>query len=392
MLKVISNNRIPIKMWLYYVEDGALDQASNLANLPFAFHHIALMPDCHQGYGMPIGGVMTTDNVIVPNAVGKDIGCGMCAIKTNIRVHENAKPFPLLKNIRNEIEKAIPVGYNWNEKPIPEDVMPELNGNGNLVIVKKEFENARLQCGTLGSGNHFIEIQAGSDGYLWIMLHSGSRNLGTKVADYYNKVAIELNEKWCSNVPKSWQLAFLPFECGEAQSYFNEMKYCVDFAFLNRKTMMDRIEEIFINYFPSVIFEPMINIAHNYAAIEHHFGRNVIVHRKGATRAREGEIGIIPGAQGSKSYIVRGKGNNDSFMSCSHGAGRKMGRNKAKEHLDLKVEQKKLDDQGIIHSMNDVSKLDEALGAYKDIDEVMNNQNDLVDILVELRTLAVVKG
>jgi tRNA-splicing ligase RtcB len=229
------------------------------------------------------------------------------------------------------------------------------------------------------------------------MIHSGSRNLGYKVADHYNKLAVKMNEQWHSSVPKEWQLAFLPIGSEEARNYIREMNYCVDFALANRKLMMDRIcyiiGDILFKKNTSVTqFEPIINIAHNYARLENHFGQNVWVHRKGATLATKDTIGIIPGSQGTKSYIIRGKGNPESFNSCSHGAGRKMGRKDAERRLNLEEEVKKLDDQGILHAIRGIEDLDEASGAYKDIDVVMENQKDLVEILVELQPLAVVKG
>jgi len=219
------------------------------------------------------------------------------------------------------------------------------------------------------------------------MIHSGSRNFGLQIADYYNKLAVQLNEKWHSVLPKEWELAFLPIDSSEGQAYINEMKYAVDFALANRKLMMDRILEII-----GVEHEPMINIAHNYASLEHHFGKDVWVHRKGATLARVDTVGIIPGSQGTHSYIVKGKGNPESFESCSHGAGRKMGRKDAIRRLNLEDEKKKLDDKGIIHAIRGPKDLDEAPGAYKDIQTVMDNQKDLVEILVELTPLGVVKG
>jgi tRNA-splicing ligase RtcB len=223
------------------------------------------------------------------------------------------------------------------------------------------------------------------------MIHSGSRNLGKQVADVYNKWAENLNERWHSNVPKSHQLAFLPIEDDAAKRYMKEMQYCVDFAFVNRTIMMGIIHQIFLEEL-GVSMGEEIAIAHNYCAWENHFGENVIVHRKGATRVRKGEIGIIPGSQGTSSYIVEGLGNIQSFMSCSHGAGRRMGRKEATRTLDLAEQQKILEDQGIIHSVRNKSDLDEAPGSYKDIEEVMNNQQDLVTIKYCLNPLAVIKG
>lgn len=266
---------------------------------------------------------------------------------------------------------------------------------------RKIYREAFSTLPSCGAGNHFIEIQKGDDGHIWIMIHSGSRNLGKQIADHYNKVAVELNKKWYSNVPKEWQLAFLPVNSEEGQDYIREMKYAVDFAFANRKLMMRRIIKVFRDNDMTGEFctirefnedDAMINIAHNYARMENHFGENVWVHRKGATQAYENQIGIIPGSQGSNSYIVRGKGNEESFKSCSHGAGRIMSRKKAKEDLNLEEERKKMDEMGVIHGMRNKDDLDEASSAYKPIDEVMKNQKDLVEVLVKLKPLAVIKG
>ncbi len=386
MKKVIDENKIPIKLWLEDMEQGALDQAFNLANLPFAFRHVAIMPDSHQGYGMPIGGVLATDKMIIPNAVGVDIGCGMCAVRTTLTEIDTDK----LKSIMGEIRRVIPVGFKKHKESQGSELMPSPRDEA-LEIVVREYENALKSLGTLGGGNHFIEIQKGNDGFIWIMIHSGSRNFGLKVASHYNKLAIELNEKWGVAVPKEWQLAYLPLDSDEGQSYATEMSYCVDYAFANRKLMMKRVKEIFSDKLGAK-FDEMINIAHNYATLENHFGKNVWIHRKGATSARDGEIGIIPGSQGTKSYIIEGKGERESFTSCSHGAGRKMSRTKAKQELDLEEEVKKMNDKGIIHGMRSTGDLDEASSAYKDIDVVMANQEDLVDIIVELEPLAVIKG
>lgn len=385
MRKEITTEKVPIKMWLEEIEDGAVAQLKNLANLPFAFSHIAVMPDSHQGYGMPIGGVLATKDVIIPNAVGVDIGCGMCAIKTSLTEIDTET----LKKIMGEIRKAVPVGFSKHQEMQDYNLMPGYSGN--MEIVDIEFNNALKSIGTLGGGNHFIEIQKGNDAHIWIMIHSGSRNFGLKIAEHYNKLAIELNEKWHSQVPKEWELAFLPLESEEGKAYIREMNYAVEFALANRKLMMDRIKDIF-SEITDCEFDEMINIAHNYARLENHLGHNVMVHRKGATYADTDTIGIIPGSQGTKSYIVKGKGNIMSFKSCSHGAGRKMGRNQAQKNLNLEEEIAKLDNQGILHAIRGVKDLDEASGAYKDIDVVMKNQDDLVEILVELSPLGVIKG
>ncbi len=388
MLKQITSEKLPIKLWLNDIEDGALEQAKNLANHPYAFKHIALMPDCHQGFGMPIGGILATKDVIIPNAVGVDIGCGMCAVQTNIEEIPKDK----LKKILSDIRMLIPLGFKHHKTQQDAELMPNGFDLDKMHVARREYDSARCQIGTLGGGNHFIEIQISNDKKIWIMVHSGSRNIGKQVADYYNRMAVDLNEKMKSPVPKSAQLAYLHLDSEQGIQYYNEMKYCVDFALANRKLMMERIIEVFSNNISSAKFAPMINIAHNYAVKEQHFGQEVIVHRKGATKADKNTVGIIPGSQGTSSYIVKGKGNKDSFESCSHGAGRVMGRKEAIRSLDLKKEINYLNEKGIIHSIRTTNDLEEASSAYKNIDEVMKNQEDLVEILVELKPLAVIKG
>lgn len=389
MKQVITTEKQPIKLWLDDMDAGAFAQARNLANLPFVFHHVAVMPDAHQGYGMPIGGVMASEEVVIPNAVGVDIGCGMCAVRTSLSTISSEK----LKMVLSEIRRTVPLGFKHQQHKQKASLMPQTEVPlGDLPIVASQYQSGLTQLGTLGGGNHFIEIQKGNDGHVWLMVHSGSRNIGFKVANYYNHLAMDLNKRWGAKIPPNWQLAFLPIASEAGQQYLREMRYCVDFAYANRRMMMERIKDALLAVAPPVFFEPMLDIAHNYAAMEVHFGRNVLVHRKGATRAQAGEIGIIPGSQGTPSYIVRGKGNKESFTSCAHGAGRKMGRKQAQRQLNLEQEKKRLDDQGIIHAIRSVGDLEEAAGAYKDIDEVIDNQLDLVEVLVELRPLAVIKG
>lgn len=398
-----ENMKLPVKMWLDDVEESAMRQIVNLSNLPFAYHHIAIMPDCHTGYGMPIGGVLATLGAVIPNAVGVDIGCGMCAVKTSIKDISIVQ----VKEILGEIRKLIPVGKLHHKESQNIEDLPKPYAF-NIVkdsIVDKEFISSTYQIGTMGGNNHFIELQKDSDSFVWVMIHSGSRNLGFKVGNYYNKLAKEVNIKHYSSIPKDFDLAFFPLGTKEAKDYINEMEYCVDFAMRNRFLMMKIIMgvlqekfnksggEILSDYkFEAPKDNGIINVCHNYARIENHFGKNVLVHRKGAISARKGEIGIIPGDQGSNSYIVRGKGNPDSFMSCSHGAGRAMSKTDAREKLDLETEKKKLDNRGIVHSIRNNQDLNEAPGGYKDISVVMNNQKDLVEIIVELTPLGVIKG
>ena len=390
MKQVITTEKKPIKLWLDDIEPNTFEQVQNLANLPFIFKHVAVMPDAHLGYGMPIGGVMASAEMVIPNAVGVDIGCGMCAVKTSLQSISTLH----LHQVLSEIKRTVPVGFRHHQRRQDPTLMPKAVGYSlkELPIVSREYKSALTQLGTLGGGNHFIEIQKGNDGYIWLMLHSGSRNIGFKVANYHNRLAIDLNSREGSKIPKKWQLAFLPIASEAGQKYLSEMNFCVEFAYANRKLMMERIQAALLAVVQPVFFEPLINIAHNYAVMERHFHKDVMVHRKGATRAEVGEIGIIPGSQGTPSYIVKGKGNSESFTSCAHGAGRKMGRKQAQRQLDLGLEQKRLDDQGIIHSILRTRDLDEAAGAYKNIDEVIDNQLDLVEVLVELRPLAVIKG
>ena len=386
----IINDR-PVKIWTDDVEESAMQQIENLCTLPFLFHHLAIMPDVHAGMGMPIGGVLACVDAVIPNAVGVDIGCGMCAVKTNWRV-EDISADVLRKQIMRGIRERIPLGMDHHKERQDESYLPQGHDIDKLTVVKAQYISAQRQVGTLGGGNHFIELQRDEQGMLWIMIHSGSRNLGKQVGDHYNKLAVMLNERWHSVVKPELRLAFLPLRTQEFNDYWAEMQYCVEFALCNRRLMMERIQEVIADALPGIEFEPMINIAHNYAAWEHHYGKNVIVHRKGATLAREGIIGIIPGSQGTASYIVEGLGNPDSFNSCSHGAGRLMSRTAAVKTLSLEYEVKKLDEQGIVHAIRSQRDLEEAAGAYKDIEQVINNELDLVKILTRLLPIAVIKG
>ena len=387
----IALNETPIKIWAKYVDAHAMKEIFNLSTLPFVFHHLAFMPDVHGGKGMPIGGVLATKGVVIPNAVGVDIGCGMCAVKTSLKVADIPSEV-LRKQILRGIRKQIPLGFDHHKEAQDEASMPQGFDIDKMSVVKRQYVSATKQVGTLGGGNHFLELQKDTDGTLWIMIHSGSRNLGAQVGSYYNEKAKVLNIRWFSNVDPDIDMAFLPMQSDEAHAYWDEMNYCIEFALCNRKLMMERICQTIGEVYPDVQFEPMINIAHNYAVWENHFDENCIVHRKGATRARVGEIGIIPGSQGTKSYIVEGLGNVDSFQSCSHGAGRAMSRTEAVRSLSLEAEVTKLEAQGIVHAIRGQKDLEEAAGAYKDIDEVMANQTDLVKIVTELSPVAVIKG
>lgn len=386
----IINDR-PVKIWTDNVEESAMRQIENLTTLPFLFHHLAIMPDVHAGMGMPIGGVLACNDAVIPNAVGVDIGCGMCAVKTSWKL-ENITPEVLRKKIMRGIRKRIPLGMDHHKEPQDEAYLPTGHDIDKTVIVKQRHISITKEVGTLGGGNHFIELQKDEEGTLWIMIHSGSRNLGARVGEHYNKIARDLNEKWHSVVKPELRLSFLPRGTKEFEMYWNEMRFCIDFAFCNLRLMMQRIEEVIADALPGIEFEPMINIAHNYAAFEHHYGEDVIVHRKGATLAREGIVGIIPGSPGTASYIVEGLGNPESFCSCSHGAGRVMSRTAAIKTLDMAAEVAQLEAKGIVHAIRCQDDMQEASGAYKDIETVIKNELDLVKIKTRLLPIAVIKG
>ena len=389
-MKVITEWWAIIKSRCNNPEQWAIDQALELSKLPFLHKHIALMPDTHQWYGMPIGWVIACEWVIIPNAVGVDIGCGMCAIKTSL-TNINTET---LKEILWEIRKQIPVGFKHHNDE--QEWCPSLWMLNTMPIVFENHRSSLKQIWTLWGWNHFIEIQKWDDWHIWVMIHSWSRNVWLQVATHYNNLAKKLNAERYSNVPKD--LNFLPIDSKEWKMYIQEMDRCLEFALSSRKHMMSKVIDIIWNITIKnketktfSIEDEMINIHHNYASKENHYWKNVVVHRKWATLARKWTIGIIPWSQWTKSYIVKWLWKKESFMSCSHWAGRTMWRKAAQENLDIKAEQKMLDDQWILHSIRWVGDLDEAPSAYKDIDVVMEEQKDLVEILVELTPLAVIK-
>ncbi|MCX7949522.1 MAG: RtcB family protein [Treponemataceae bacterium] len=383
-MTIIESPNLPIYSWATEVDTQTLEQARNLAALTVAYHHVALMPDAHVGFGMPIGGVAAIENAIIPNAVGVDIGCGMRAVKTD-------RPVPkpdTLKKIAARIRQRIPLGFEHRKEPRKWEGFSRLPAS---PVIKEEREAAPYQLGTLGGGNHFIELQRDAGGFLWVMIHSGSRNFGLKIAEYYHRRARQFCEEHAIPL-SSRDLAYFPFETREGQEYFGAMQYALEFARENRRQLMEEVLLIIQEIMGDLAILDSLDIHHNYAAEELHFGKPVLVHRKGATAAPSGERGIIPGSQGSASYIVLGKGKAESFQSSSHGAGRRMGREQARQRLNLEEERQRLESQGIVHSLRSQRDLDEAAGAYKDINQVMEAQKDLVDILVELHPVAVVKG
>jgi len=386
-----DNRRIPIKSWCENTDENTIEQATELTKLPFIYKHIALMPDTHFGYKMPIGGVVATENVILPFSVGFDIGCGIVSLKTNIKVSELTQDVRV--DIDAEIRKRIPVGFVKRSKP--KFIMPE-GYHLEMPVVVAQFKNAELQLGTLGSGNHYVELQEDKDGSVWIMIHSGSRNLGHKIASFYENMASDINKEWFS--VGDGEYPFFPIDSDVGRAYIEEMNYALEYAKVNRESMLcDVIESLQVvlsnkyNNVEAIVGDnKRLDIHHNYARMESHFGKNLMVHRKGAISAREGEYGIISGSQGTPSYIVIGKGNKLSFTSASHGAGRRLGRKQAIKELDMEKELESL--KGKFHTLTSVDKLDEAPGAYKDIGVVMEEQKELVDIVEELIPVLTIKG
>ncbi len=403
MIKIFEEHQnVSIYSWTESIEEMALKQAIDLTKLPFIFHHVALMPDVHPGYGMPIGGVIACDNVVIPNAVGVDIGCGMIAVQTDR--HSDILNIQEIRKLFDNLAKLIPVGkgcfkefQDWKGFEKYESCfMKDLKLLG--WYTDHIWNLAKKSIGSLGSGNHFLELQKGDDGFLWLMIHSGSRNLGYKIAEYYNKIALDLNHKFYSSLPNK-DLAFLPVDSQWGQDYIRDMNFALSFAFENRQIMMNRFKECLNDIFPYIQFSQEINIHHNYANLENHYGKNVWVHRKGSTSAKNGELGIIPGSMGTPSYIVKGLGNRDSFMSCSHGAGRPMSRTDASKKLTKEECDKSM--KGIICGRwNKIKRgklkgeydLSEAPGAYKNINVVISEQKDLVTPIVKLEPIGSLKG
>ena len=387
-MQVYSDNTLPILCWAKDLEESAMEQARNLAEHPCVYNRVCIMPDGHCGYGMPIGGVIATKDAVIPNAVGVDIGCSMSAGRTNILTNNISEE--CLQNIVKDIARAIPTGTNHHKEPQVHSIFDDKSRWDNCLICSQEYESARYQLGTMGGGNHFVELQVDTDGHLWYMIHSGSRNLGYKVGHYYNKLAEQLCATWKHDKVVANQLAFFPRGTKEFDAYWDEMSLCLDFAKANHDVMVDKIQEILSRNIPELNIEETFYTRHNYAAIESHDGINVIVHRKGAIRAREKDMQIIPGSQGTASYIVKGLGNPRSFCSASHGSGRAMSRTKAQETLSLEHEIERM--TGIIHNITSTKQLDEAPSAYKDIEEVIALEADLVTPCYKLTPIAVMKG
>ena len=401
--------KIPVKVWLENekeLEASCREQALHLANLPFLAGPVCLMPDTHAGMGMPIGGVIASEDVIIPNAVGVDIGCGMAYTETGIRADDLRQIMTgsgnLVQAIIGDIMRNVPVGFAHHKQPMSSyvlnralDEMDKYEKDGELL---GQLDAGYFQIGTLGGGNHFIELQEDDEGFLSVMIHSGSRHFGKSVCDYFHQKARALNQRWYSQVPDSYRLAFLPVDSPEGQQYLNWMQLSMDFAAENREKMMLAVKAILEKWIGkytefSLNFSNDINCHHNYAALENHKGKDLWVHRKGAVEAKNGQMAVIPGAMGSYSYMVMGLGNEDSFCSSSHGAGRRYSRKGAMEAFTCEEVILDLERRGVVLGKKGKADVaEESRFAYKDIEIVMENQKDLVIPVKRLKTIGVVKG
>jgi tRNA-splicing ligase RtcB len=401
---VLNDSKSPVKAWVNGVqlEEEAKKQLLAVANLPFIHKWVAVMPDVHAGIGATVGSVVPTYGAIIPAAVGVDIGCGMVACRTTL----TASDLPdSLKEIRSAIEAAVPHGRTdnggandrgaWGDAPeLVRDTWADLDAGFRAIVEKHPRASSRAQMsqlGTLGTGNHFIEVCLDEEQRVWLMLHSGSRGVGNRIGSYFIELAKKEMERFFINLPDT-NLAYLPDGTEYFKDYVQAVSWAQNYAMLNREIMMQNTISAIkkTKLLPKFMAdEVVVNCHHNYVEKEHHFGKDVWVTRKGAVRARKNDLGIIPGSMGAKSFIVRGKGNNDSFHSCSHGAGRAMSRTEAKKRFTLKDHREATEG---VECRKDSEVIDETPMAYKSIDAVMAAQSDLVDIVHTLKQVVCVKG
>lgn len=388
----LKGKTVDAHLWLppHEIESQALDQLRNIASLPWAFH-VAAMPDVHLGKGATVGSVIALKGAVSPAAVGVDIGCGMAAVKTNLKLKKVERK---VKQIRSSVENRIPVGFDYydNADSLERD---EVKKEANELFYDFQFLDAKVQdlfgratkqCGTLGGGNHFIELCRDTEENIWLMLHSGSRHIGKCLAEIHMAKAKKLiHNKYLPDRDLSVFLAGTP----EMEMYRRDLYWAQRYALLNRKVMLMHYKDALREFWPGVAYEEAVMCHHNYVAEETHFGEEVFVTRKGAIRAGKGEMGIIPGSMGTRSYIVRGLGSAEALESASHGAGRKMSRTAARKRFSRKdlIEQTKG-----VECRKDKKVVDEIPGAYKDIDKVMEAQRDLVEIVATLKQIMCVKG
>lgn len=395
---------LPIKAWTKGVpiDAGAEQQLKNVASLPFIYKWIAAMPDVHWGMGATVGSVIPTKAAIIPAAVGVDIGCGMMAVQTTLKAEQLPDN---LKGIRAAIEKAVPHGRTdnggkndkgaWRHPPETHlSVWGELKAGYDRIVAKHpklDRGNHVNHIGTLGTGNHFIEMCLDEQGSVWLMLHSGSRGVGNRIGSYFIELAKEDMRRWFINVPDQ-DLAYFAQGTDHFDDYVHAVHWAQEYAMANRRVMMASVIAAVKESGEAPDFEATlqaVNCHHNYVAIENHYGENVFVTRKGAVRARQGDMGIIPGSMGAQSFIVRGRGNPESFHSCSHGAGRAMSRAEAKRRFTIADHEAATEG---IECRKDADVIDETPAAYKPISDVMKAQSDLVEIVHTLRQVVCVKG
>jgi tRNA-splicing ligase RtcB (3'-phosphate/5'-hydroxy nucleic acid ligase) len=394
--QTIEQGVVPVKVFTDDIEETARQQLVNLSKLPIIHHHVAAMPDVHAGIGATVGSVIATDRAVIPAAVGVDIGCGMIAARTSLSAQDIDEK--KLTKLFGQITRDVPVGRDQHRPgrepthaaaPFGRELDRILNKHAQIAKRFKRTANWAAQMGTLGGGNHFIEVCLDESNRVWVMLHSGSRGIGNAIGSYFIELARRDMERTAANLPDR-DLAYLTEGAQHFEDYVTAVDWAQRYAAANRQTMMDTVLDGMKRHLPPFeVTQEVVNCHHNYVERERHYGKNVWVTRKGAISAREGELGIIPGSMGAKSYIVRGKGSEESFHSCAHGAGRRMSRSAAQKRYttaDL-VEQT----AGII-CRKDSGVVDEIPAAYKSIDEVMQNQSDLVEVVHTLKQVLCVKG
>jgi tRNA-splicing ligase RtcB (3'-phosphate/5'-hydroxy nucleic acid ligase) len=396
----LNKGLVPVKVFTKDIEHDALQQLLNVANLPIVFGHVAAMPDVHHGIGATVGSVIATKQAIIPAAVGVDIGCGMNAVRLTLRAQDLPDS---LAHLRGAMEDAVPVGFNQHKSDqtrggrysrTARDLDARLDvivgKHGSIMKMQRRFAQTWIcQLGTLGGGNHFIELCIDEEDRVWVMLHSGSRGVGNVMGRYFIAAARKDMERHRQHLPDK-DLAYFSEGSALFDDYVEAVSWAQDYALLNRSMMMKLVLDVLQRALPPFKTDgEAINCHHNYVTQERHFGENVFITRKGAIRAGEGQLGIIPGSMGVKSYVVRGKGNEQSFCSCSHGAGRRMSRTEAKRRFNrFDLEQQTLG----VECRKDGGVVDEIPAAYKDIDQVMANQVDLVDIVHTLKQVVCIKG
>ncbi|NJD24886.1 MAG: RtcB family protein [Betaproteobacteria bacterium] len=394
--QTLSSDRVPVRIWTDDIDDASRRQLANIAALPIVHHHVAAMPDVHLGIGATIGSVIATRGAIIPAAVGVDIGCGMVACRLSLDASQLDER--VLQRIFDQISRDVPVGRAQHDddralvvaaRPFAARLKALTQKHPQLLKSFGKFSKWVNQIGTLGGGNHFIEVCLDEAGYVWVMLHSGSRGIGNALATYFIDLARQDAEHHSIHLPDR-DLAYFREGSAHFDDYVEAVHWAQEYAFANRECMLDLVLAALTCHLPPfTVTGEVVNCHHNYVAREHHYGVDVWVTRKGAIRARAGDPGIVPGSMGARSYIVRGRGNPESFTSSAHGAGRRMSRNEAMRRFsegELRAQT-----AGVV-CRKDRGVLDEIPGAYKDIDAVMANQDDLTEIVHTLKQVVCVKG